>query len=179
MSEMREERDTPETRDMGEVRDINEARDTTDTRDMRNDRLAGGAVDRRDEVASEDMREQDRERMAQERSMPGSEREPVTAAGTTKSYDGGMNSEMWPDMTDLRQKFDAIQSEFIEDPKGAVKKAEDLVREVVDRITNSMNNRMETMHRDVVKTNDTEQLRQTMRGYRELVVWMDNSRRAA
>jgi len=188
MSEMREERDTPETRDMGEVRDINEARDTTDTRDMRdttdtrdmrNDRLAGGAMDRRDEVASEDMREQDRERMAQERSMPGSEREPVTAAGTTASYDGGMNSEMWPDMTDLRQKFDAIQSEFIEDPKGAVKKAEDLVREVVDRITNSMNNRMETMHRDVVKTNDTEQLRQTMRGYRELVVWMDNSRRAA
>jgi hypothetical protein len=167
MSEMRDERDTPETRDMGEVRDINEARDRNDTRDMR------------DETATDDMREQDRERMTEERSMPGSEREPVTATGTSTSYDGSTNSEMWPDMTDLRQKFDAIQSEFIEDPKGAVKKAEDLVREVVDRITNSMNNRMETMHRDVVKTNDTEQLRQTMRGYRELVVWMDNSRRAA
>jgi hypothetical protein len=167
MSEMRDERDTPETRDMGEVRDINEARDTTDTRDMR------------DETATDDMREQDRERMTEERSMPGSEREPVTATGTSTSYDSSTNSEMWPDMTDLRQKFDAIQSEFIEDPKGAVKKAEDLVREVVDRITSSMNNRMETMHRDVVKTNDTEQLRQTMRGYRELVVWMDNSRRAA
>lgn len=137
----------------------------------------GESMNRSDEIATEDMRERDRERMTRERSMAGSAREPVMA-GTSTPGNRGMDSQMWPDMTDLRQKFDAVQSEFIDDPKSAVKKAEELVKEVVDRITRSMHERMDTMHRGVEKSNDTEQLRQTMKSYRDLVDWME-TRRAA
>ena len=122
-------------------------------------------MNRDDEISREDARERDRERMD------------TSSRSTMPSRTDG-ETQMWPEMGDLRQRFDAIQSEFIEDPKGAVNKAEGLVKELVDRITRSMNDRMNTMHRGVENTNDTEQLRQTMRGYRELVVWME-TRRAA
>jgi hypothetical protein len=111
------------------------------------------------------------------------DREPMTGdpsirAETPRSRSRGIESEIWPDMTDLRQRFDAVQSEFIEDPKRAVEKAEQLVKEVVDRISRSMHDRMDSMHHGVEKTSDTEQLRQTMMGYRDLVDWME-TRRAA
>lgn len=157
----------------------------SDMRDTRNDEVEGDVREDRDpmmnrdeEISREDMRARDREEMPdRERSgtdMPGREdtaREPVVATNRT---DAGM----WPEMGDLRQRFDAIQSEFIDDPKGAVNKAEDLIKDVVERITRSMHERMDTMHRGVESSDDTEQLRQTMRGYRDLVVWMD-TRRAA
>jgi hypothetical protein len=85
---------------------------------------------------------------------------------------------MWPEMGDLRQRFDAIQSEFIDDPRSAVRKAEELVNDVINRITSSMRDRVASMHKDVDKNADTEQLRLTMRSYRDLVDWME-TRRAA
>jgi hypothetical protein len=140
-------------------------------------------MNRDDEVAREDMPEHDREDMSERRDKTG---EPVmatnaaaTAAETTTTRPmRGTEAEMWPDMADLRHRFDAIQSEFIDDPKGAVTKAEGLINDVVERITRSMHERMDTMHRGVESTDDTEQLRQTMKGYRDLVVWME-TRRAA
>jgi hypothetical protein len=98
----------------------------------------------------------------------------VTAAGTTR----GTQMDMWPEMGDLRQRFDAIQSEFIDDPRSAVRKAEELVNDVINRITSSMRDRVASMHKDVDKNADTEQLRLTMRSYRDLVDWME-TRRAA
>ena len=86
--------------------------------------------------------------------------------------------ELWPDMGDLRHRFDAIQSEFIDDPRSAVHKAEELINDVVERVTRSMRERVDSMHSDAGQNADTEQLRQTMRGYRDLVVWME-TRRAA
>jgi hypothetical protein len=133
-------------------------------------------MNRDDEISREDARERDRERM--DASARNTTTEPATASRATMPARTDGETQMWPEMGDLRQRFDAIQSEFIEDPKGAVNKAEGLVKELVDRITRSMNERMNTMHRGVENTNDTEQLRQTMRGYRELVVWME-TRRAA
>lgn len=170
---------------MSDIRDTRDMRDDP-TNDRMRDRtpleeeragMTGETMNRSDEIDSEDMRERDREGMTREGAMPGSAREPVMA-DTSTSRTRGMDSQMWPDMTDLRQKFDAIQSEFIDDPKSAVKKAEDLVKEVVNRITRSMNERMDTMHRGIEKSNDTEQLRQTMKSYRDLVDWME-TRRAA
>ena len=98
----------------------------------------------------------------------------ATGAGSGRAA----QADLWPEMGDLRQKFDSIQSEFIDDPRSAVRKAEQLLNEVVDRITRSMRDRVDSMRSDAGKNADTEQLRQTMRGYRELVVWMD-TRRAA
>jgi hypothetical protein len=174
-----------------------------DPRDMRNDETEGDmqveperegmdpdraeAMNREDEVARRtDMRERDdmveREDMRRRDEMT---REPVMATNTpdttrdaTAMSPRGDEADMWPDMGDLRQRFEAIQSEFIDDPKGAVTKAEGLIKDVVERITRSMHERIDTMHRGVESTDDTEQLRQTMRGYRDLVVWME-TRRAA
>jgi hypothetical protein len=94
------------------------------------------------------------------------------------AQEGAKTADLWPDTTDLHQRFAALQSEFIDDPKGAVTRAEALVHDAVERLTRSMHERMETMHHGLESTNDTEQLRQTMRGYRDLVVWME-TRRAA
>jgi hypothetical protein len=94
--------------------------------------------------------------------------------------DGHATDNIWPDMSDLRHRFDSIQSEFIDDPKGAVTKAERLIGDVVERITRSMHDRVESMHQGAHGSSDTEHLRQTMRGYRDLVVWMEaQTRRAA
>lgn len=164
----------------------------SDAPEMRSDRIDQGTPVEQDmpdrgiqnrDVQDRDMRdrvarERDDERMGMERPVPRMAREPVTTRDTSVTPSDGTDPNMWPDMGDLRQRFDAVQSEFIEDPKGAVGKAEELVREVVDRLTRSMNDRMTTMHRGVEKTNDTEQLRQTMRGFRELVDWMENRRAA-
>lgn len=167
MSDIRDTRDDPTNDRMRDRTPLEEERAGT----------TGESMNRSDEIDTEDMRERDRERMTGERPMPASAREPVMADAST-SRNRGMESPMWPDMTDLRQKFDAVQSEFIDDPKSAVKKAEELVKEVVDRITRSMHERMDTMHRGIEKSNDTEQLRQTMKSYRDLVDWME-TRRAA
>ena len=87
--------------------------------------------------------------------------------------------EMWPDMADVRRRFDEIQSEFIGDPKEAVKKAERLMDEAIERITKTVHERMQSMHRDVDgKDGDTEMLRLTMVGYRKFIDQM-GSRRAA
>ena len=167
MSDIRDTRDEPTTDRMTERTPLEEERAGT----------TGESMNRNREIETQDMREPDPDRMTRERSMPASAREPVMADAST-SRNRGMDSQMWPDMTDLRHKFDVIQSEFIDDPKSAVKKAEELVKELVDRITRSMNERMDTMHRGVEKSNDTEQLRQTMKSYRDLVDWME-TRRAA
>jgi hypothetical protein len=105
-----------------------------------------------------------------DRDRPANEPRPVGRVGgpgEVRATNGGM--EMWPDMTDFYGRFDQIQSEFIEDPKSAVKKAEKLMEEMLDHMMRSMRERMTTMHRDVEGNTDTEQLRQTMRGYKEFV----------
>jgi hypothetical protein len=85
---------------------------------------------------------------------------------------------MWPDMTDFQRRFEEIQSDFIEDPKAAVQKAERLMEEAIDRLAKSMREHMQSMHRDNGGSADTEQLRLTMRTYREFIQSLDNSRAA-
>ena len=86
---------------------------------------------------------------------------------------------MWPDMSDVRSRFAEIQAEFIEDPRSAVEKAEQLVEEAVDRVTRTMHERIEAAHRDLTgKDGDTEQLRLAMRSFK---MWIESmgDRRAA
>ncbi len=87
--------------------------------------------------------------------------------------------DMWPDLAEFHRRFDEIQSEFIEDPKAAVKKAEQLMQEIVERVIRTMQERMHAMHRDVDgKDGDTEMLRQTMRSYKQLIESMEGRRAA-
>ena len=74
-----------------------------------------------------------------------------------------------PDMTDYRVRFEKIQAEFIEEPKVAVEKAERLVEEAIDRMTTSMHEQMQELHRYTDRSSDTEQLRVTMRRYRDFI----------
>jgi hypothetical protein len=166
--EMRNDRTDRETADSGRTSDLEQARmrrDAAAQRDpttRREDTMTGGDARRREDG------------MAREgtsvRTQKGVDKGRVATADT--------EAGLWPDMADLRQRFDTIQSEFIEDPKAAVDKAEGLIKELVERLTRSMHERVDTMHRGVEGTQDTEQLRQAMRGYRELVLWMEGRRAA-
>lgn len=102
--------------------------------------------------------------------------EPQTVAATPRTMEP-KRSAMWPDMSEYRQRFEEIQSEFIDDPKAAVQKAERLIQEAIDRMTKSMHERMQSMHHDGGK-DDTEQLRVTMRSYREFIQSLGGSRAA-
>ena len=105
-----------------------------------------------------------------DRDRPATEPRPVGRVGgpgEVRATNGGM--DMWPDMSGFHGRFDQIQSEFIEDPKSAVKNAEKLMEEMLDHVTRSMRERMTTMHREVEGKSDTEQLRQVMRGYKEFI----------
>jgi hypothetical protein len=83
-----------------------------------------------------------------------------------------------PDMTDYRVRFEKIQSEFIEEPKAAVEKAERLVEEAIERMTKSMHEQMQELHQHADRSSDTEQLRVTMRRYRDLIESLGGQRAA-
>lgn len=87
-------------------------------------------------------------------------------------------AEVAPEMNEIMLRFDQLQSEFIEDPRAAVKKAERLMEEAVDRITKSMRQRMSTIHRDVGDQSDTEHLRLAMREYRQMIYMLGGNRAA-
>jgi hypothetical protein len=76
---------------------------------------------------------------------------------------------LWPEMSEFRLRFDALQSEFIKEPRTAVKKAERLVEEAVDRMAKVMRDRMQSIHGDVDGDADTERLRQAMQRYRSMI----------
>jgi len=54
-----------------------------------------------------------------------------------------VETEFWPDMSDFRRRFDEIQSEFIEEPRHAVKKAERLIDDAIDHVTKTMRERIQ------------------------------------
>lgn len=90
------------------------------------------------------------------------------------------DNEFWPEYNDYRQRFDAVQAEFIEEPRAAVQKAETLMGEVVERMIDALHNRMQSIHNDVSGDGevDTERLRLVMRSYRELIDAMGGHRAA-
>jgi hypothetical protein len=98
--------------------------------------------------------------------MGRSEPETITAQHET---------ETWSDMSDMRMQFEQLQSEFIDDPKAAVKKAEKLI----DDMFNKMRDRIHSIHGDIEKSDDTEHLRLAMRSYRDLIASFGGTRRTA
>ena len=88
----------------------------------------------------------------------------TTPADTTPAASGAGMS-----MAGYRERFEALQSEFIEQPKEAVEKAESLIEEAVDQVMNSLRERVRSVHAGIGEGDDTERLRVAMRGYRELI----------
>src|SRR5207248_5733650 len=62
-----------------------------------------------------------------------------------------------------RARFEQLQAEFIDEPRQAVKSAQSLVEEAIDRMMEGLR------HSGVDDKADTEQLRLTMKRYRDLL----------
>ena len=102
-----------------------------------------------------------------ERNDPQSARSNPEVMGRTepRTMTTPRQGEMSPEMGDMRARFDELQAEFIDDPKGAVKKAEKLMEDMFNKVRE----RIQSTHRDVEKTDDTEKLRLAMRSYRDMI----------
>jgi len=68
-----------------------------------------------------------------------------------------------PGMDDYRVRFEALQAKFIDEPRSAVRSAQSLVEEAIDRIMQELG------HTGDGDGADTEQLRVTMKRYRDLL----------
>ena len=91
-------------------------------------------------------------RMQEERTAPPEER---TAAP--------VRSEGPSEMSEYRTRFDEIQAQFIDEPRGAVHSAQTLVEEAIDRMMQGLRQSGADGHAD------TEQLRMAMKRYRDLI----------
>jgi len=98
-----------------------------------------------------------------------------TMAGTDRPME---QMDFWPQMGDFRRRLDEIQSEFINEPRAAVKKAERLVEEAVDHMAKSMREHVKRMHADIEGNADTEKLRLMMRSFREFIDSLEKRRAA-
>jgi len=140
--------------------------------------------DTRDERRSADRRQDEHESMRTNPEVMGrtepagiEDRDPRESAQPRK--EGQMKQmDLWPEMGDFRRRLDDIQSEFINDPQAAVKKAERLVEEAVDHMAKSMRENVKRMHGDAEGNADTEKLRLMMRSYRVFIESIDGRRPA-
>jgi len=80
-----------------------------------------------------------------------------------------VDSEGWRELSDVEQRFHELEAEFIREPKAAVKKAETLVEEAVERITRQLHDEVARMHGHAKDSSDTEQLRVAMLKYKTLI----------
>lgn len=90
------------------------------------------------------------------------------ATQPTESQRTSRQMDYWPEMTQYRQKFDEIQAQFIEEPREAVKNAEQLVEQALEKMTSTMRDRIHGMHRDAENA-DTEKLRLAMKSLRDFM----------
>lgn len=78
--------------------------------------------------------------------------------------------DLWAGLRDCRHRFDELQTEFIEEPRAAVEKAERLIGDAVSNMMAAMQDRIKSIHTDYDSDHeDTERLRLAMRSYRELM----------
>jgi hypothetical protein len=79
---------------------------------------------------------------------------------------------LWDEATveDLRDRWQAVQLRFVDDPRAAVDEAEALVREAAEALTTALTTRREELSRwRSAEGDDTEQLRVAVQRYREFL----------
>lgn len=98
-------------------------------------------------------------------------REPMRgpAAPGDPSMRQPVDSDGWRELSDVERRFHALEAEFIQEPQAAVKKAEMLIQEAVDRITRRLHDEVARVHGSAEGHSDTEQLRMAMLSYRTLI----------
>ena len=112
----------------------------------------------------EDSNDRARDSGATDAAAPRSARVERGAVGTAENTDGFLPQER---LNDLRGRWEDIQVGFVDDPRGSVRKAHDLVRSVVDDLTKTF-----TSERDNLEGQwnsgqvETEDLRVALQRYR-------------
>jgi len=157
---------TDSTRDMNVPEIEDESSKDEPAADMRPDRV--GDIRNPDDRESSVQAERERE-PAVESTPTG--REPMRSS--TQAGDPMMRQPVagdgWRQLSDVEQRFHELEAEFIKEPQAAVKKAETLVEEAIERITRQLHDEVARMHGHAEASSDTEQLRVTMLSYRSLI----------
>ncbi|MEV6392941.1 hypothetical protein [Nocardia xishanensis] len=98
---------------------------------------------------------------------PGTER--TEAGGSTAGpAAGGQSSSLFAaaDFDRLRTQWREVQVTFVDDPKTAVARADDLVGDTIDKMISTYQQRKRELDERRGDKSDTEDLRQALRGYR-------------
>ncbi|TME50623.1 MAG: hypothetical protein E6I53_12795 [Chloroflexi bacterium] len=89
--------------------------------------------------------------------------------GRTEPRTVTAHTDTSPELSEIKRRFEELQSQFIEQPQEAVKKAERLTEEAIEGMTKAIREQMSTIHREHEGDTDTERLRLAMRRYRMLI----------
>jgi hypothetical protein len=99
-----------------------------------------------------------------------SERAPAERGEIRRRTAGDRDAGFLPEsrMDDLRGRWDDVQAEFVDDPRRAVQDAQNLVRDLVDELTETFRREREGLEGQwsTGGTADTEALRVTLQRYR-------------
>ena len=112
-------------------------------------------TEREPALESREPMQAEREPMQREREPMPADREAIQREREPSSMAGG------EDLSEYRGRFEQLQAQFIDEPQAAVRSAETLVKEAVDRMMRGTGG-----HHG---GNDTEQLRLAMKRYRALI----------
>ena len=77
------------------------------------------------------------------------------------------------DLAGYHSRFEAVQSEFIDEPRQAVEKAASLVEEAVDLMMRALQRELEQVRSELGDDKDTERLRIALRRYRDVLESLD------
>jgi len=77
------------------------------------------------------------------------------------------------DLAGYHSRFEAVQSEFIDEPRQAVEKAASLVEEAVDLMMRALQRELEQVRSELGDNEDTERLRIALRRYRDVLESLD------
>jgi hypothetical protein len=129
----------------------------TDTRDLRDAQAGGKNAERRPAIRAE---------RAQEKKSAASAKAPTTPAGETPLFDAAAGRQ-------LRERWLNVQTAFVDEPREAVQKADALVAEVLQQLTNMFAREREELEAAWTSGDEgsdsevtTEDLRLAIRRYR-------------
>lgn len=111
------------------------------------------------------------ERSEEQRLAPDDLQQPVAEqrAPADREQDESLDPLFSPDAArDFRASWDAVQIGFVDDPQQAVRKADELVRQVLDNLSQTFSNQRGTLEGQTgqAQQESTEQLRMALRRYR-------------
>ncbi|MGH7862064.1 MAG: hypothetical protein ACRDYB_12965 [Acidimicrobiales bacterium] len=80
-------------------------------------------------------------------------------------------------MTRFGARFQNLQAEFIDDPKGVADRARSLLDEYVERMADGLRAHVRAIQPDAAPDTDTERLRLAVRAYRDLLKSLAGARK--